>query len=286
MPFPLSRFKHGLTRFTDDGSTRDLYSTLTDRLNLISVPINGGPGDDTLIGSAGDDMIFGNGGSDFILADKGNDQIQGNAGDDALFGENGNDTIHGGSGDDQMSGGDGNDKMSAGSGDDFAAGGNGNDILSGNAGIDTLRGNDGNDTIRGGEDTDFLLGENGDDRLSGEAGEDFLFGGTGTNQLTGGADADGFIFNFEIFDGAPDHILDFSLSQGDVLHLDHILIGFGAGDDIDDFVTLTQNGADMSLSIDRDGAGLLHGFKSVVVLHGVNGLSVQDLYDQDQIVVS
>jgi Ca2+-binding RTX toxin-like protein len=96
-----------------------------------------GDGDDTVTGSAQDDLIWG---------DAGNDRLNGNAGSDHLWGGDGNDTLSGDAGNDVLDGGAGNDTL---------LGGNGNDILDGGAGNDLLRGNEhwgsGNNTYRFGK---------------------------------------------------------------------------------------------------------------------------------------
>jgi ELWxxDGT repeat protein len=51
--------------------------------------INGGPGNDRIIGSDGDDILHGGGGDDTIKGGFGNDVIDGDGGDDLLFGRDG-----------------------------------------------------------------------------------------------------------------------------------------------------------------------------------------------------
>src|SRR5688572_23693329 len=70
----------------------------------LAAKIDGGNGNDRLLGAAGDDQI--NGGA-------GNDRIEGEGGDDVLNGDTGNDRVHGGRGDDSLNGGDGNDLLLA-----------------------------------------------------------------------------------------------------------------------------------------------------------------------------
>jgi len=53
---------------------------------VVSDPINGTEGDDTLIGTLGDDIIFGLGGNDYIYSLDGKDTLDGGAGLDRLFG--------------------------------------------------------------------------------------------------------------------------------------------------------------------------------------------------------
>ena len=62
--------------------------------------INGGAGNDTIIGSERGDRLNGGDGSDLIFGFGGNDRIDGGAGNDYLFGGLGNDWLRGGSGND------------------------------------------------------------------------------------------------------------------------------------------------------------------------------------------
>ena len=115
--------------------------------------IAGGSSDDTLNGSARDEVL--NGGS-------GNDRINGGAGDDVINGGSGNDALDGGAGDDVIHGGSGNDALEGSAGDDVLLGGSGNDIMRGGDGDDTLTGGTGEDIfVFGGDDriTDFAIGE-------------------------------------------------------------------------------------------------------------------------------
>ncbi|WP_417721879.1 calcium-binding protein [Salipiger sp.] len=64
--------------------------------------------------------------------------------------------------------------------------------LIGNAGDDTLEGGGGNDTLDGGADRDSLDGGAGSDLLTGGTGSDTLNGGNGDDTLDGGAGADRF----------------------------------------------------------------------------------------------
>ena len=77
----------------------------------VGVSMEGGAGNDTLIGSnsddsldggAGDDSIVGNGGNDRIAGREGNDTILAGAGDDSIKGNAGNDVVDGGAGNDSV----------------------------------------------------------------------------------------------------------------------------------------------------------------------------------------
>jgi Ca2+-binding RTX toxin-like protein len=93
--------------------------------------IDGGNGNDAIMGSSGNDTIRGGKGDDIIFGADGNDTIDGGKGSDLILGGNGNDTIHGGKGDDVISGDDGNDKVYGDQGKDVVDGGAGKDWVQG-----------------------------------------------------------------------------------------------------------------------------------------------------------
>jgi len=148
-------------------------------------PLNETPGNDTLIGTASDELIAGHGGNDVIRGGGGDDTLRGDDGNDILNGESGNDLLHGDAGNDVLRGGVGNDGLWGGKGNDTLQGDDGNDSLWGNDGTDRLSGGRGNDQLWGGNDADFLWGRAGNDTLFGGAGTDWLFGGTGNDILNG-----------------------------------------------------------------------------------------------------
>ncbi len=155
--------------------------------------VNGGQGDDTLIGSSGKDSLDGSWGDDFI---------DGGAGDDVLTGDLGNDTIQGGAGRDTLTEflqvdqrlydgtqilnvvlktnsmtGQGNDVLSAIEFADIQAGGRAKIDASAFSGSVSLRGSGGNDTLIGGTEADTLNGDGGADLLIGGSGDDVLIFG-------------------------------------------------------------------------------------------------------------
>ncbi len=166
------------------GGMRDLFNA-SGFTNTGVTTINGGGGNDVIVGTAGADMIFtltgadsilGGGGSDSVFSGSGNDTISGGAGADNLNGQNGNDSIVGDAD---------NDILIGGAGQDILSGNAGNDFLSGQDGFNQLFGGDGNDTLQGGSTRDLLFGEVGDDRLFGLQGNDDLDGGDGADSLIG-----------------------------------------------------------------------------------------------------
>ena len=164
--------------------------------------INAGDGEDFVNGKGGDDQIDGGGGNDKLNGAVGNDQINGGDGDDKINGQAGDDVIDAGAGndtakgqigDDVIRGGDGNDVIVGGAGNDNLHGGNGDDMLRGNKGDDVLFGNDGDDTLNGGAGNDLLDSGDGTNRLMGQRGDDTLKGGSGADLLIGGQGNDGLM---------------------------------------------------------------------------------------------
>ncbi len=83
--------KIGVTLDGGAGNDRILGSDFNDTLK-------GGIGDDTLFGGVGDDIIYGGADDDTIYGGSGNDTIYGGSGNDIIYGDAGNDTITGGKG--------------------------------------------------------------------------------------------------------------------------------------------------------------------------------------------
>ncbi len=82
----------------------DQFSATGNLAPLIQITVDGGPGNDTLLGSNGNDVLIGGDDNDFI---------DGNQGNDTLFGGNGNDTFQWdpGDGSDTIEGEGGNDRL-------------------------------------------------------------------------------------------------------------------------------------------------------------------------------
>lgn len=145
----------GLSRVTVTGNGGDDLIDASQSANL-DVSLNGGSGNDTLIGGDGSDTLDGSSGNDVLL---------GGSGDDSLVGGSGNDILSGEDGDDLMLGGSGNDSMSGGSDHDIVNGESGNDSLFGDSGNDYIYGGAGRDTVSGGDDSDIVKGQGGLDRI-------------------------------------------------------------------------------------------------------------------------
>jgi len=156
-----------ITKVVIDGGALADRLAINEDAQLLGVPveIKGGASDDTLIGSAGNDLLKGG---------AGNDSINGNAGNDNLLGQSGDDALHGG---------DGNDNLVGSAGNDTVEGGNGNDSLWGNSGNDNVTGGDGNDVMYGGNGGDLMFGNNGNDTFHGGDPRDKMDGGAGKNRF-------------------------------------------------------------------------------------------------------
>lgn len=114
----------------------------------------------------------------------GNDTITGTAFDDVVTSGDGNDTVTGLAGDDIVTAGDGNNTVTGGLGDDTITAGTGSDTLTGSEGNDFLDGGTGIDTLSGGPDDDELVGPNNDSSV------DTVSGGDGVNDVCTGPGTD------------------------------------------------------------------------------------------------
>ncbi|MEM6682888.1 MAG: calcium-binding protein [Pseudomonadota bacterium] len=109
------------------------------------------------------------GGADFFFVGENNRRgsLDGGSGDDFLLGGSRSDMISGRTGEDRIFGRGGDDIISGESGDDFIDGGSGKDRILGYRGDDVIRAGSGNDDVYGGEGDDtFLIGRGtGETRL-------------------------------------------------------------------------------------------------------------------------
>ncbi len=139
--------------------------------------VNGGSGDDTMIGNGSVNAFEGNGG---------NDTFDGGASLDNINGGDGNDTFDGGAGSDYLNGGSGTDTFSVASrSTNFTATLNGaNSDNEGNFGFENLTGGGGNDTLTGDGNANVIAGGDGNDTLQGLAGNDTLTGGNGADTVS------------------------------------------------------------------------------------------------------
>ena len=148
--------------------------------------IDGGDGDDKILGSHGGDHIIGGTGNDSVSGDGGQDLVYLNEGDDYYSDKGGMPT----EGADTIYGGAGNDTITSGRDGDEIYGGTGADDIAATRGSDSIYGEEGADTLDGGEDADFLDGGADNDVILGDIGSDTIEGGDGDDSIDGGLDAD------------------------------------------------------------------------------------------------
>jgi Ca2+-binding RTX toxin-like protein len=78
---------------------------------FVGAKIDGGLGNDVIMGGSGDDTINAGAGNDVVLGNGGNDRLIGEQGDDVLMGGDGNDRLDGGKGSNILFGDGGVDKI-------------------------------------------------------------------------------------------------------------------------------------------------------------------------------
>lgn len=97
----------------NDGNSQDQTGAIRDSVGGDIEIIRGGTGNDTIIGSDGDEILSGRAGNDVIRAGAGDDVVRGKNGDDFLVGKSGDDRVKGGLGVDVMKGKNGIDRLLA-----------------------------------------------------------------------------------------------------------------------------------------------------------------------------
>ncbi|MFU8863436.1 MAG: beta strand repeat-containing protein [Rhodobacterales bacterium] len=262
-----------LTTGIATGSYQGVAFTQT-LINIQSL-IGSREGNDTLRGSAEDNVLRARGDNVLMYGEGGNDTLYGRNGNDTLFGGDGNDVLYGGAGADFMDGGQGSDTyyvdaldqindtgttgfdrafiedpngiyLNVGSwtGVNQIVGNSGNDTIdaTGATAVQSILGGAGDDHIIGGSRSDTLFGGDGDDVLEGGAGNDRLVGDDGNDSLFGGAGSDTLI------GGAGANYLDGG--NGSDIYV------VGAGDVVHDSGT---SGFDSARIADPDGAAIFVG---------------------------
>ncbi|MBX7248945.1 MAG: hypothetical protein K1X35_07810 [Caulobacteraceae bacterium] len=209
--------------------------------------MNGGDGDDLLIGGAGADAFNGGAGTDVADYRTATGGLSLNLLTNVHTGDALGDTF---SSIERYLLTNFDDTFVGSAANEIVDGYDGNDNLQGGGGVDSLRGLNGNDTLDGGDGNDTLQGGAGTDTLSGGLGNDKLYGDAGSDSLSGGAGTDQFIWSGNSNLGS-DHITDFENG------IDKIrLIGTGAtqfsdlviGHDINGWATITlANGTVITL---------------------------------------
>ncbi|SEO48728.1 type I secretion C-terminal target domain (VC_A0849 subclass), partial [Duganella sp. CF517] len=245
--------------------------------------INGTGGDDTLAGTEQDDQLFGGAGNDILNDAGGNDLLDGGDGNDDLYGGAGRDTLLGGAGDDGLSVYLGVQLADGGAGNDVFYSGIGGGIVTGTA---TLIGGEGDDTFR----LQYHNGSNGASTVQGGDGADVfevVLADGNERQLTvsGGNGGDTYRIS-SVYHTANFTITDFAAGSGagqDRIDLSAYLNDYSFTPNGNPFAAasgffrLVQNGADVQLQYDHDGAaGQYHQWLTVVTLSNIRATSLTE----------
>lgn len=137
----------------------------------------------------------------------------------------------------------------------------------------------------------ILDGRAGDDIITGGNDNDTLSGGLGSDILIGGGGSDTFTYTSDDYQNGIDIITDFismnpSDSSGDVLDISEVLCDFySPTSNVQEFITLSDNGSDVTIKIDRDGSGDNYSFSDIVVLQDTGSMELTDLLNQGNIII-
>ncbi|MGH1470853.1 MAG: calcium-binding protein [Cellvibrionaceae bacterium] len=138
-----------------------------------------------------------------------------------------------------------------------------------------INGTSSEDTLIGMSGDDILYGFSGEDDLHGGTYSDMLYGGDGLDKLWGGIGADSFIFESASAFNDVDIIGDFDTTEGDAIDIIDLLSGYDPlSDAITDFVQITDNGTDSTISVDADGGA--DNFIQIATLLNVTGITDED----------
>lgn len=191
----------GIFTQASGGDGDDTISATSVGTNAASITLDGGLGNDRLIGNTTLNATFT--ATNFMNGGAGNDTIIFGSANDRLIGDSaGNDIISYDSSvnftrttvntiNDSL----GNNLIFGANGTDVITTGSGNDTLFGGPASLSTPGVDGNDTLNSGAGNDVLVGGFGNDNLFGSDGDDCLVGGPGSDTLTGGSGNDTFFYN-------------------------------------------------------------------------------------------
>ena len=152
-----------------------------------------------------------------------------------------------------------------------------------------IDGTTGIDTLNGTANNDLLNGDQSGDTLSAGAGRDILFGGTGSDTLTGGDDSDTFYWQSADADGSTDTITDFTLGtagvgDSDIIDLADLLLNEESGL-LSDFLLVTDDGTDVSITVDVDGVGGYTDLSIVIEGIGTGSIDLDTLINNNQLVL-
>ncbi|MWD26882.1 type I secretion C-terminal target domain-containing protein [Aquicoccus sp. SCR17] len=156
-------------------------------------------------------------------------------------------------------------------GNDSTTGNSNDNVIIGDDGDDDIDAGAGADDVHGGAGADDIHGDGGDDFLHGGVGDDTVYGDGGLDTLWGGDGDDTFSFDSTNAYTETDVIADFD-SANDAIDISDLLSAYDPMSDVlSDFVEITDNGTDSTLSVDADGGA--DSFTAVANIIGVTGLT-------------
>ena len=138
-----------------------------------------------LNGGAGNNTLVGGGGNDTLIAGNGNNRVLGGRGNDSISVGNGTNVVHAGSGNDMVQSGNGDNQLYADQGNDTLIAGNGRDVLHGGSGHDSLVGGGGRDVIIGGAGMNMIVAGTGKTTVRDERGPGTVVRGPETRLRVG-----------------------------------------------------------------------------------------------------
>lgn len=221
--------------------------------------IEGGIGDDTLLGASGRDKLNGDAGSDVLYGFAGNDELWGDENEAGATGDL--DILYGGRGDDDLLGGLGSNKLYAWSFDPGQPGSSFGviDSTTGNredTGVNRVLGSDSNDSLYGGTGVDFLYGNGGSDVLytadgkSIESRDEALLGTLDDSQYPTWKDY--LRNNDKVWYVGPDAVPGVDFGQANVITVDlKTFPSLGSGEF--HTVNIQTSGASKEIFFDNDG---------------------------------
>ena len=140
-----------------------------------------------------------------------------------------------------------------------------------------------------GNDADSLgsviVGTSGANTLAGDANDNIITGNAGNDTLSGGGGND--IFDYNIDTDGDDRITDFTIGAGaeaDKLDLSDLLT-YTASDTLSDFLTVADDGSDVTIAIDANGDSSGTDLTITLIGIGTGSLDLAALTADDNLVV-